>query len=69
MAKIKIIWFDNSISYVGKYANATQFIEQAKEYKTILTAERVARIYLYNNLSIMDVRIIDEEDNKEYCIS
>ena len=68
MAKIKIIWNDNSISYVSKYANATRFIEEAKEYRTILTAERNARIYLYNNSLIKEVRIIDEEDNKEYYI-
>lgn len=67
MAKIKIIWFDNSTSYVSEKGNATQFIECAKEYKTILTAERSARIYLYNNLSIKDIIVIDE-DNKEYYI-
>ena len=67
MAKIKIIWDDDSVSYVSKYANATQFLEQAEEYKTILTAERVARIYLYNNSSIKEIRIIDE-DIKEYCV-
>ena len=67
MAKIKIIWNDNSVSYVSKYANATQFFEDAKEYRTILTAERSARIYLYNNPSIKDVRIIDE-NNKEYYL-
>ena len=68
MAKIKIIWNDDSVSYVSKYANATRFIEQAEEYRTILTAERVGRIYLYNNSSIKEIRIIDE-DIKEYCIS
>lgn len=67
MAKIKIIWNDNSISYVSKYSNATRFIEQAKEYRTILTAEINARIYLYNNSSIKEVRIIDEI-NKEYYV-
>ena len=68
MAKIKIIWFDNSTSYVSEKGNATQFIECAEEYRTILTAERSARIYLYNNLSIKDVIIIDEENNIEYYI-
>ena len=58
MAKIKIIWNDGSISYVSKYANATRFVEQAEEYKSILTAEKVAQIYLYNNSSIKDVRVI-----------
>lgn len=67
MAKIKIIWFDNTSSYVSKKGNATQFIENAKEYRTILTAVRSARIYVCNNLSIKDARIIDE-NNKEYCI-
>ena len=67
MVKIKIIWFDNSTSYVSEKGNATQFIECAKEYRTILTAKRIARIYLYNNLSIKDVIIIDE-NNKEYYV-
>lgn len=67
MAKIKIIWFDNSTSYVSERGNATQFIECAKEYRTILTAERSARIYMRNNLSIKDVIIIGE-NNIEYYI-
>jgi len=67
MAKIKIIWFDNTTSYVSEKGNATQFIENAKEYRTILTAARSARIYMRNNLSIKDVRIIDE-NNKEYYL-
>ena len=67
MAKIKIIWFDNSTSYVSEKGNATQSIECAKEYRTILTAARSARVYLYHNPSIIDVRVIDE-NNKEYYL-
>ena len=66
MAKIKIIWNDNTTSYVSEKGNATRFFDCAKEYRTILTAERSARIYFYNNASIKEVRIIDEENNKEY---
>ena len=61
MSKIEIIWNDGSISYVSKYANATRFIEQAQEYRTPLTAEIIARIYLYNNSSIKDVRVITDK--------
>lgn len=67
MAKIKIIWFDNTTNYVAGKGKVTQFIEYAKEYRTILTATRSARIYMNNNLSIKDVIIIDE-GNKEYYI-
>lgn len=67
MAKIKIIWFDNTTNYVAGNGKVTQFIEYAKEYRTILTATRSARIYMKNNLSIKDVRIIDE-NNKEYYL-
>ena len=65
MAKIKIIRNDNTIGYIGEKGKTTQFFEDAKEYRTILTAARSARIYLYHNPSIIDVRIIDE-NNKEY---
>ena len=68
MAKIKIIRNDNTIGYIGEKGKITQFFEDAKEYRTILTAERSARIYLYNNTSIKEVRIIDEENNKEYYV-
>ena len=67
MAKIKIIRANDTIGYIGEKGNITQFFEDAKEYRTILTAARSARIYLYRNPSIIDVRVIDE-NNKEYYL-
>lgn len=67
MAKIKVIRNDNTIGYISEKGNITQFFEDAKEYRTILTAARSARIYLYNSPLIIDVRVVDE-NNKEYYL-
>ena len=65
MTKIKVIWKDNSESYVVAPHQYTQFIDKAKEYKTLLIAGRSAR-RIKEDWLVKDVRLIEE--GKEYIV-
>ena len=67
MCKIKVIWKDDSESYVVSPHQYTQFIDQAKDYKSLLIAARSARRIKEGLFEFVnDVRLI--ENGEEYIM-
>lgn len=62
MAKIKVIWFDDTESYVMGNRMFTQFVDKAREYKSVLIAARSARKIKSNDELIKDVKIITDTE-------
>ena len=62
MIRVKIIWKDNSESYAMGMGLYTQFVDKAKNYRSVLIAARTARKIKATDDLVKDAVVVTDTD-------